>query len=74
VERAGGVVYNGHLGGTSLTRDGRRIASGDEALDTEVLPGDVIEVPYGWVARHSQEIGIVATVVGITSTIIYLTR
>lgn len=74
VERAGGVVYNGHLGGTTLTRDGRRIASGDEALDAEVLPGDVIEVPYGWVARHSQEIGILATVVGITSTIIYLTR
>ena len=74
VERAGGVVYNGHLGGTSLTRDGRRVATGDEALDMEVLPGDVIEVPYGWVARHSQEIGILATVVGITSTIIYLTR
>ncbi len=74
VERAGGVVYNGSLGGTTLTRDGSRIATGDEALDTEVLPGDVIEVPYGWVARHSQEIGILATVVGITSTIIYLTR
>jgi len=74
VERAGGVVYNGHLGGTTLTRDGEAVASGDDALDTEVLPGDVIEVPYNWVARHSQEIGILATVVGITSTIIYLTR
>ncbi len=74
VERAGGVVYNGSLGGTTLTRDGVQIASGENALDTEVLPGDVIEVPYGWVARHSQEIGILATVVGITSTIIYLTR
>lgn len=74
VERAGGVVYNGSLGGTTLTRDGERIASGEDALDSEVLPGDVIEVPYGWVARHSQEIGILATVVGITSTIIYLTR
>lgn len=74
VERAGGVVYNGSLGGTTLTRDGVEIASGNAALDEEVLPGDVIEVPYSWVTRHSPEIGILATVVGITSTIIYLTR
>lgn len=74
VERAGGTVYNGSIRGTTLTRDGREIARGDEALDFEVLPGDVIEVPYGWIARHSQEIGILSTVVGITSTIIYLTR
>jgi len=74
IERAGGSLYNGSTGGTTLTRDGVPIASGKEALEREVLPGDVIEVPYSWIARHSQEIGILATVVGITSTIIYLTR
>jgi protein involved in polysaccharide export with SLBB domain len=74
VERAGGVLYNGDLKNTTLTRDGVRIAAGREALDIEVLPGDVIEVPYGWVARHAHEIGIVATIVGITSVIVNLTR
>ncbi|PIE52651.1 hypothetical protein CSA37_05315 [Candidatus Fermentibacteria bacterium] len=74
IERAGGTLYNGSRGGTTLTRNGVEIASGDNALEMEVLPGDVIEVPYSWVARHSQEIGILATLVGITSTIIYLTR
>lgn len=74
VERAGGKVFNANLGGTTLTRDGVLIASGDEALETQVLPGDVIEVPYGWVGRHVQEIGILATVVSITSVIINLSR
>ncbi len=74
VERAGGKVYNGNTGGTTITRDGVLIASGGEALDVEALPGDVIEVPYNWVARHAQEIGIVATVVGITSVIINWSR
>jgi len=74
VERAGGKVFNADLGGTTLTRDGGIIVSGGDVLDVEVLPGDVIEVPYSWVTRHSPEIGILATVVGITSTIIYLTR
>ncbi|MCD4706334.1 MAG: polysaccharide biosynthesis/export family protein [Candidatus Sabulitectum sp.] len=74
VERAGGKVYNANMGGTTVTRDGVQIASGEEALDTEVLPGDVIEVPYNWVARHAQEIGIFATVVGVTSVIINLSR
>ncbi|MCK5131269.1 MAG: polysaccharide biosynthesis/export family protein [Candidatus Sabulitectum sp.] len=74
VERAGGKVYNASLGGTTVTRDGVQIASGEEALNTEALPGDVIEVPYNWVAQHAQEIGILATVVGITSVIINLSR
>lgn len=74
VERAGGKVYNGRLGGTTITRDGVLMASGEEALETQALPGDVIEVPYSWVARHAQEIGIIATVVGITSVIINLSR
>ena len=74
VERAGGKVYNANIGGTTVTRNGVVLASGDEALETEVLPGDVIEVPYNWVAQHAQEIGILATVVGITSVIINLSR
>ncbi|MCD6588647.1 MAG: polysaccharide biosynthesis/export family protein [Candidatus Fermentibacteraceae bacterium] len=74
VERAGGKVYNASIGGTTVTRNGVVIASGDDALETEVLPGDVIEVPYNWVAQHAQEIGILATVVGITSVIINLSR
>lgn len=74
VERAGGKVYNGRLGGTTITRDGVLIASGEDALETPALPGDVIEVPYSWVAQHAQEIGILATVVGITSVIINLSR
>ena len=74
VDRAGGKIYNGNLGGTTLTRDGVLIASGDDALETQALPGDVIEVPYGWVAQHAQTIGILSTVVGITSVIINLSR
>jgi len=74
VEQAGGQVYNAHLGGTTLTRDGVCIASGEDALETQALPGDVIEVPYNWIARHSPEIGILATVVSITSIIINLSR
>ncbi len=74
VERAGGKVYNANIGGTTVTRNGAVLASGEEALGTEVLPGDVIEVPYNWVAQHAQEIGILATVVGITSVIINLSR
>ncbi len=74
VERAGGKVYNANMGGTTIIRDGVQIASGEEALDTEALPGDVIEVPYGWVAQHAQQIGILATVVGVTSVIINLSR
>ena len=74
VERAGGIGYNGNMGGTTLTRDGVLIASGEDALETQVLPGDVIEVPYNWVARHAQSIGLFATVVGITSVIINLSR
>ena len=74
VERAGGKVYNGNIGGTTVTRNGVLIASGRDALDLQALPGDVIEVPYNWVAQHAQEIGIIATVVGITSVIINLSR
>jgi len=74
VERAGGKLYNENSGGTTVTRDGVLIASGEDALNEEVLPGDVIEVPYNWVAQHAQEIGILATVVGITSVIINLSR
>ena len=74
VERAGGKASNGNIGGTTLTRDGVLIASGEEALETQVLPGDVIEVPYSWIAKHAQSIGILATVVGITSVIINLSR
>ncbi|MCK5787259.1 MAG: polysaccharide biosynthesis/export family protein, partial [Candidatus Sabulitectum sp.] len=48
VERAGGKAYNSNLGGTTVTRDGVLISSGIEALDIQVLPGDVIEVPYNW--------------------------
>jgi len=72
VERAGGKMHNARIGGTTLTRNGVVIASGEEALRTEVLPGDVVEVPYNWVSQHAQEIGILATVVGIASVIINL--
>jgi protein involved in polysaccharide export with SLBB domain len=74
VERAGGIQYNGNTGGTTITRDGTVIAEGEDALQREVLPGDVIEVPYNWVSRHAQAFGVVATVVGITSVIINLSR
>ncbi len=74
VDRAGGKVYNGNIGGTTVTRDGVLMATGEDALDLEALPGDVIEVPYSWVAQHAQEIGILATVVGITSVIINWSR
>lgn len=74
IDRAGGLLYNSSVKGTTITRDGSLIASGDQALETEVLPGDVIEVPYGWIAKNAQTIGILATLVGVTSTIIYLTR
>jgi len=74
IERAGGTVYNGNTGGATITRDGALIASGDEALEMEILPGDIIEVPYGWVASNSYKIGLFATVVGITSVIINLAR
>ena len=74
IERAGGTVYNGNTDGATITRDGELFASGDDALEIEILPGDIIEVPYGWVASHSHEIGLFATVVGITSVIINLTR
>lgn len=74
IERAGGTVYNGNTGGATITRDGELLASGDDALEMEILPGDIIEVPYGWVASNSYKIGLFATVVGITSVIINLTR
>jgi protein involved in polysaccharide export with SLBB domain len=74
VEQAGGKVFNANLGGTTLTRNGVCIASGEDALEMQALPGDVIEVPYNWVARHSPEIGILATAVSITSIIINLSR
>ncbi len=74
IERAGGTVYNGNTGGATITRDGALIASGNDALEMEILPGDIIEVPYGWVASNSYKIGLFATVVGITSVIINLAR
>ena len=74
VERAGGKVYNGNLRGTTVTRDGVLISSGEDALETQILPGDVIEVPYNWAALHADEISILTTVVGMAAVIINLAR
>lgn len=74
IDMAGGPAPRGRTGQTVLTRDGRVIARGREALNRSALPGDVIEVPYSVESRYETTILILASLVTMTATIINLTR
>ena len=65
IAAAGGVVSTGRLGGTELRREGEPVETGGDALGSCARRGDVIEVPYSWVARNGPWISLLASLVSI---------
>jgi protein involved in polysaccharide export with SLBB domain len=62
---AGGLAQEASSGGITVTRDGREIARGGDAESLRVMPGDVIRVPYTWIARNYQLITLTSAVVSL---------
>lgn len=69
VALTGGMAPEANEGDTRIIREGQVTVDGSDALEYLPLPGDVIEVPYSWTARHSETIGILSTTVGIISIV-----
>lgn len=69
VARTGGFNANAKEGEVEVIREGQVVSRGSQALDFVPLPGDVIEVPYSWVARHGSSVAILSTTVGIISIV-----
>ncbi len=74
IDMAGGVIQNGRIHQTILSRMGGVVARGSDALSLEARPGDVIELPYSLESRYQTTIVILASLVTMTATIINLTR
>jgi len=66
---AGGPVRDTSMNGVKHFRNGVEIASGGDALENSVLPGDAIEVPYNWISRNKDAITIVGAIFTIWYTV-----
>ena len=73
VNMSGGFRYNSGIGGTTVYRNGREVAKGSDALDMILLPGDVVEVPWAWIAVNAEWIRIIGTLVTIVVAVDGLT-
>jgi protein involved in polysaccharide export with SLBB domain len=69
VALTGGFEAEANEGEVKVVREGGVTAEGSDALEYLPLPGDVIEVPFSWTAKHAQTIGILSTTVGIISIV-----
>jgi protein involved in polysaccharide export with SLBB domain len=67
VSLAGGSDEMADLNDTRLVREGRVLVEGEEALSFVPAPGDVVEVPYTWIAKHGDYITAMSMTVGIIS-------
>lgn len=69
VARKGGFNANAKESDLEVVREGRVVASGPRAHEYVPLPGDVIEVPYNWIARNGSTVAVLSTTVGIISIV-----
>jgi protein involved in polysaccharide export with SLBB domain len=74
VDISGGIRSDGDMGRTKVFRNGEEIARGSEALALVLLPGDVIEVPWTWIARNADWIRLLSTVMTIVVMVDGLTN
>jgi protein involved in polysaccharide export with SLBB domain len=74
IDMSGGIRSDGDMGRTRVFRGGEQIASGSEALDLVLLPGDVVEVPWTWIARNAEWIRVLSVAVTIVVMVDGLTN
>jgi protein involved in polysaccharide export with SLBB domain len=74
IDRSGGFRYNSHAGGTRVYRNGEEIARGNDALDMVLLPGDVVEVPWSWIAKNAEWIRVLSVAITIVVMVDGLTN
>ncbi len=70
IGRAGGATSDAATGRVRLSRNGRLVERGGDALERIPLPGDDIEVPYSWLARNSDAISVFTSLVS-ASVLLY---
>ncbi len=65
VDISGGIDSDGDMARTRVFRNGVEVARGSEALALILIPGDVVEVPWTWIARNGEWIRVLGTVMTI---------
>ncbi|MBD3368768.1 hypothetical protein GF402_00205 [Candidatus Fermentibacteria bacterium] len=73
VSLSGGSDEMADLDDTRLLHEGRVLMEGEEALSFVPSPGDVVEVPYTWIAKHGDYITAMSMTVGIISILYNIT-